>query len=244
VLNVVRLVAGSFALSLRNMAETLGISLPTVVDAARGKLTREVCDERLSRWSERVARHLDMHIEVSGREHFDPHASYLVMSNHQSHYDVPVLFNVLARERSLRMIAKVELFDVPVFGRAMTEAGFISIDRGSRQNALASLRRAKETMRSGVNVWIAPEGTRSPTGELLPFKKGGFHLAIDVGEPLLPVTIQGTRLALPRGAGRSTRGAQVRFTIHRPIDVTTYKHNASGIAALSADVRAIIASAL
>jgi 1-acyl-sn-glycerol-3-phosphate acyltransferase len=244
VLNVVVLVGGSFALSLRNMAETLGISLPTVVDAARGRLTREACDERLSRWGSRVVEHLDMNIEVTGREHFDPHASYLVMSNHQSHYDVPVLFHVLAAKRSLRMIAKVELFDVPVFGRAMREAGFISIDRGSRKNAMASLRRAKETMQSGVNVWIAPEGTRSATGELLPFKKGGFHLAIDVGELLLPITIQGTRLALPPGAGRSTPGARVRVTIHRPIDVANYNHNASGIAALSEDVRAIIASAL
>lgn len=249
------------------MAETLAISVPTVLDAARGKLTKRACDDRLSSWSTRIVDHLGMRIEVEGREHFDPHATYLVMSNHQSHYDIPVLFHVLGpptsaepkamrweqgREgaqplhatKSLRMIAKIELFSVPFFGRAMREAGFIAIDRDSRASAIRSLKRAKETMRSGVNVWIAPEGTRSPTGALLPFKKGGFHLAIDVGEAILPVTIRGTRHALARGVARSTTGAVVRVSIHRSIDVTSYKRNAKGIAALSADVEAAIASAL
>jgi 1-acyl-sn-glycerol-3-phosphate acyltransferase len=109
---------------------------------------------------------------------------------------------------------------------------------------MASLQEAKARMRSGINVWIAPEGTRSKTGDLLPFKKGGFHLALDVGESVLPVTIQGTRFALPRGASRSSRGADVRVTIHKAIDVATYGQGAKGIAALSADVRAVIASAL
>jgi 1-acyl-sn-glycerol-3-phosphate acyltransferase len=228
------------------MAETLAISVPTVVDAARGKLTKRACDDRLSSWSTRVVEHLGMRIEVEGREHFDPRATYLVMSNHQSHYDIPVLFHVLGppHGESLRMIAKIELFSVPFFGRAMREAGFIAIDRDSRASAIRSLKRAKETMRSGVNVWIAPEGTRSPTGALLPFKKGGFHLAIDVGEAILPVTIQGTRHALARGVARSTTDAVVRVSIHRSIDVTSYKRNAKGIAALCADVEAAIASAL
>jgi 1-acyl-sn-glycerol-3-phosphate acyltransferase len=141
------------------------------------------------------------------------------------------------------MIAKIELFSVPFFGRAMLEAGFIAIDRESRKAAMASLKKAKETMRSGVNVWIAPEGTRSRDGTLLPFKKGGFHLALDVGESVLPVTIQGTRFALPRGAGRSTRGAHVHVTVHPPIDVGPYGRGASSITALTNDVRAVIASA-
>lgn len=238
----------SLMLSVRNMAETLGISVPTVVDAARHRLTRQICDDRLWGWGKRVIDHLGMTVEVDGAEHFDPSRTYLVMSNHQSHYDVPVLFyvfgHVLESEKSLRMVAKIELFSVPFFGRAMKEAGFIAIDRQSREKSLASLRLAKETMESGVNVWIAPEGTRSPTGELLPFKKGGFHLALDVREPILPVTIVGTRRALPRGAARSARGADVRVTLHRAVEVGSYVKNAKGIASLTEDVRAVIASAL
>jgi 1-acyl-sn-glycerol-3-phosphate acyltransferase len=230
------------------MAETLAISVPTVMDAARGRLTRKACDERLSSWSKRVVEHLGMTVEVQGAEHFDPAMTYLVMSNHQSHYDVPVLFHVfshvLGGQKSLRMVAKIELFSLPFFGRAMKEAGFIAIDRGSRDSAIDSLRQARETMESGINVWIAPEGTRSPDGELLPFKKGGFHLALDVREPILPVTIQGTRAALPRGASRSSRGADVRVTLHRAIDVAPYERNAKGIGALAEDVRGVIASRL
>ena len=237
---------GSLGLSVRNMVETLAISVPTVVDATRGRLTMQTCDDRLESWSGKVVEHLAMAIDVSGRENLRRDATYLVMSNHQSHYDVPVLFHTVGPPHgaSLRMIAKVELFSLPFFGRAMLEAGFISIDRGSRDSAKASLAEAKRKMHAGVNVWIAPEGTRSPTGELLPFKKGGFHLALDVGEPILPVTISGTRDALPRGSSQSRRGARVRVVVHRPLDVTTYPRTPKGIAALSEDVRAIIASAL
>jgi 1-acyl-sn-glycerol-3-phosphate acyltransferase len=238
--------AGSLVLSLRNAAETLAISVPTVFDAARGRLTKQTCDDRLESWAARVVEHLDMAIEVRGRENFSPKATYLVMSNHQSHYDIPVLFHVLGppHGQSLRMIAKIELFSLPFFGRAMREAGFIAIDRQSREAAIESLAVAKERMRQGVNVWIAPEGTRSPTGQLLPFKKGGFHLALEVGEPVLPVTVQGTRSALPRGASRSSRGASVRVTIHPAIDVSAYDDTPEGVAALSEDVRATIASVL
>src|SRR4029077_3998239 len=84
----------SLLLSVRNMGETLAISVPTVVDAARNRLTREVCDDRLRGWAKRVMDHLSMTVEVSGAEHFDAAQTYLVMSNRQSHYDVPVLFYV------------------------------------------------------------------------------------------------------------------------------------------------------
>jgi len=234
-------VSGSLALSIHNMYETLAISVPTVVDAARGRLTKEACDERLRSWSARIVEHNAMEVEVRGREHFDPSATYLVMSNHQSHYDVPVLFHALGG--NLRMVAKIELFNFPLFGRAMQEAGFIAIDRKSRDKAIESLRLAKERMMSGVNVWIAPEGTRSPDGELLPFKKGGFHLALDVGVPVLPVTVQGTRDALPRGASRSRPGARVRVTIHPAIDLAPYAGD-DGVDALMSDVRSSIASVL
>ncbi len=237
---------GSLVLSIANMAETLRISVPTVVDAARGRLTKQTCDDRLTAWSTRVVEHLGMTVEVHGREHFSPDQNYLVMSNHQSHYDVPVLFHVLGPPHgvALRMVAKIELFSVPFFGRAMREAGFIAIDRNSRKSAIASLAEAKRTMLSGVSVWIAPEGTRSPDGKLLPFKKGGFHLALDVRQPVLPVTIWGTRDALPRGQTGSNKGATVSVRIHEPIDTTPYASDASGTTALMEDVRAAIASGL
>ena len=212
--------AKSLALSLWNVYETLAISWPTVVDGALGRVTKDTCDARLDSWCKKVVRHLDIRLDVRGREHLDHHESFLVMSNHQSHYDIPVLFYVVGP--NIRMIAKKELFKVPIFGPAIHNAGFIAIDRSNRHAAIESLRVAKETLANGVHVWIAPEGTRSQTGKLLPFKKGGFTLALDGGLRILPVSIQGTRDILPAHGVRSAAGADVRVVLHRPVDASSY----------------------
>jgi 1-acyl-sn-glycerol-3-phosphate acyltransferase len=205
----------SLSLSLRSVYETLAISWPTVVDAARGRVSKEVCDARLASWSKKVVAHTRMKIEVHGRENVARDTTYLVMSNHQSHYDIPVLFYVLGA--NLRMIAKTELFRLPIFGKAIREAGFIEIDRSNRERAMQSLEVAKRRIAEGVNVWIAPEGTRSKTGALLPFKKGGFNLALETGLPILPIAIRGTRDALRARGLRSVPGAHVTVTIFPPI---------------------------
>jgi 1-acyl-sn-glycerol-3-phosphate acyltransferase len=234
----------SLALSLANVYETFLISLPTVIDAALGRVRKDVCDERLASWSHKVVEHAGMKVQVSGREHMKPGLTYLVMSNHQSHYDVPVLFYVLGA--NLRMITKVELFKIPIFGGALQEAGFIAIDRSSRPRAMESLRIAKEKLASGVHVWIAPEGTRSRTAELLPFKKGGFNVALEAGLPILPVTIQGTRDALRSKSLRTTAGARVRVLVSPPIDPASYPGPdlRTRREALMADVRRAIESGL
>jgi 1-acyl-sn-glycerol-3-phosphate acyltransferase len=207
----------SLALSLRNIFETLAISVPTVIEAVQGRLTKEACDERLEHWAREVVDRAHIHLDVVGREHMRPGETYLVMSNHQSLYDVPVLFHAIGS--NIRMVTKKELFRVPIFGRALAAGGFIAIDRSDRHAALASLERARGLLASGTHVWIAPEGTRSRTGELLPFKKGGFNLALEAHLPILPVTVRGTRDALPAKGVRSRAGASVRVTIHPRIDV-------------------------
>lgn len=234
----------SLALSLRNVYETLAISWPTVVDAARGRTTVASCNDRLTRWSDNIVRNARMHVDVRGRENFDPRRTYVVMSNHQSHYDIPVLFHVLGS--NLRMVTKAELFSVPLFGRALRSAGFISVDRSNRERAIASLRIAKETLAQGMNVFIAPEGTRSRTGQLAAFKKGGFNLALDVGLPVLPIALRGTRDALPAQGLRSRPDAEVRVTILPALDTAPYAAmpGKAGRDRLMDDVRAAIESGL
>lgn len=240
----------SLFLSLRNAWETLSISAPTVVDTLRGSLSRELCDARLERWATRVVANNEMIVSVHGRENVRPEhlghgdRAYLVMSNHQSHYDIAVLFYVLGS--SLRMIAKRELFDVPIFGSAMRSAGFIAIDRKNKARAAASLEDAKRALASGIPIWIAPEGTRSATGELLPFKKGGFVLALTAQAPILPVSIRGTRDALLAKGLRSRKGAEVTVTVHPPIDPATFSSLSDKNArdALCEEVRRAIASGL
>ncbi len=235
--------ARSLALSLRNVYETFAISFPTVIDAARHRIDAEECNRRLASWSARVVENLELRLDVEGRENQDRSKVYVIMSNHQSHYDIPVLYHVLGG--NIRMVAKKELFRVPIFGAAMQAAGFISVDRSNRERAVRSLDKAKEILAQGMNVFIAPEGTRSKTGELLPFKKGGFNLALDMGLPILPVSVQGTRDALPPSAARSNSGADVKVRIAPPIDVGPYaSQGKKGRDALLADVRATIERSL
>jgi 1-acyl-sn-glycerol-3-phosphate acyltransferase len=235
--------SASLALSLRNVHETLAISWPTVIDALAGRVTKASCDERLRRWSAACVRNARIDLRVTGGEKLASGETYLIMSNHQSLYDIPVLFHVAGP--NLRMIAKKELFHLPIFGGALEASGFIEIDRSNRNAAIRSLQRARDLLASGTHVWIAPEGTRSPTGALLPFKKGAFHLALEARLPILPVTLRGTRDVLPAHGVRSTAGVPVHVVLHDRVDPAPYAaQGRPGRAALMNDLRSILESAL
>jgi 1-acyl-sn-glycerol-3-phosphate acyltransferase len=206
----------SLLLSLRNVYATLSVSATTLVHAFRGTATRALCDERLEAWASQVVANSEMMISVQGREHVVPGTTYLIMSNHQSHYDIAVIYYVLGS--TIRMVAKRELFELPVFGRALNAAGFIAVDRQNHRAAIASMEGVKTKLAAGIPIWIAPEGTRSTNGELLPFKMGGFVLAAKTGTPILPVSIRGTREILRAKGVRTRAGVQVFVTIHPPID--------------------------
>jgi 1-acyl-sn-glycerol-3-phosphate acyltransferase len=233
----------SLALSLRNIYETLAISWPTVVDALRHRVTKERCDERLARWARAVVENAQIDLTVVGQENLRPGETYLVMSNHQSLYDIPVLFRAIGA--NVRMVTKRELFAVPIFGGALEAAGFIAIDRRNRHAAIQSLERARALLAQGTHVWIAPEGTRSRTGEILPFKKGAFYLAFEARLPILPVTLRGTRDALAARGLRSIPGANVRVTLHPHLDPAPYvARGKRGRQDLMAEVRGLVEKAL
>ena len=235
--------SASLALSLRNIYETLAISAPTVADALAHRVTKAKCDARLDRWSRACVRNARIVLDVRGKEALAGGETFLVMSNHQSLYDIPVLFQSIGP--NLRMIAKKELFRVPIFGGALAASGFIAIDRTDRHAAIRSLERAVELLGSGTHVWIAPEGTRSLSGQLLPFKKGAFYLALESGLPILPVTLHGTRNVLPAHGLLSRPGASVRVTIHGRVDPRPYAlRGKPGRADLMEHVRQVLESAL
>jgi 1-acyl-sn-glycerol-3-phosphate acyltransferase len=202
--------------------ETARICVPTIVEGAFGRMTWEKGNRRLESWSKHLLDQAAIDLEVRGGEKLGARDAFVVMSNHQSHYDIVVLFQAL--RRPLRMVAKTELYRIPLVGPAMRAAGFIEVDRSRRERAIASLRHATSVLRSGISVWIAPEGTRSENGVLGPFKKGGFHLAVETAHPILPVTIHGTRAVLVKGTRRVHRGAHVRVDIGEPIDAAGYGH--------------------
>ena len=158
-------------------------------------------------------------VTVTGVEKLSPGRSYIYMPNHQSNADIPLLLGRLPVQ--FRWLAKAELFKIPIFGRAMRGVGYISIDRSNRKSAFESLARAARTIRNGTSVLIFPEGTRSRDGQLLPFKKGGFVLAVDSGVPIVPVIIRGTRDIVPKGH-LMIRSAPVTMQILEPVETADY----------------------
>ncbi len=158
-------------------------------------------------------------VKVKGLSKIDPTTSCIYMCNHQSNFDIPVLLAYLKVQ--FRWLAKAELFRIPLFGFAMRRAGHISIDRTDRQAAFISLKTAAKTIREGASVIIFPEGTRSPDGNISPFKKGGFVMALDSGIPIVPVILHGTRSIMPKKQLRIVPGTVV-VEITEPIDISGY----------------------
>lgn len=136
-------------------------------------------------------------MHTGGLEHINPTQPYVIMCNHQSLIDVGAL--VLALPIRWRFVAKRELTRIPLLGWALFLSDHILVDRSDRSRSVESLRQAASRVSAGVNVIIFPEGTRSETGELQDFKSGGFHLALEAGVPILPVTVSGSRRITPKG---------------------------------------------
>jgi 1-acyl-sn-glycerol-3-phosphate acyltransferase len=160
---------------------------------------------RMARYWSRIM----LHVVGAKVTYHDPEGALkrsrcVYIANHISNVDIWALGNVLPIRT--RFVAKQELFRIPVLGWAMRVAGFISINRANRAEAIRSLTHAAEKIRSGHPVVLFPEGTRSRDGQLQPFKKGAFHLAIRAGVPVIPVAIRGTFEIMPPGALRVRPG--------------------------------------
>lgn len=180
-----------------------------------------------------------VHVTLEGFEHLDRTQPYIIMSNHQSHFDVLALIAYLPVQ--LRWVMKKELRYVPIFGVACARMGHIYIDRGDSEKARESLKVTAEKIRNGASVFFFPEGTRSPDGNLLPFKKGGFVMAIEAGVPILPITIAGGRTILPKGSIKINPG-KMKIIIHKPVPVDSYTYESRE--ALVEHIREIITADL
>jgi 1-acyl-sn-glycerol-3-phosphate acyltransferase len=159
-------------------------------------------------------------VKVTGRENIDQTQSYVIVANHQSQYDIFVLYGWLGID--FKWVMKQELRKVPGIGIGCEKVGHIFIDRSNHEKALASLRAAKEKIVNGTSVIFFPEGTRSRDGSLGVFKKGAFKMAVDLRLPILPITIVGTRDILPTDSVDLFPG-RARMIIHKPIDTGGYK---------------------
>ena len=178
-------------------------------------------------------------IEVQGREHLRDHRNTVIVANHVSHLDAPVLLQALGID--FKAVAKKEIFHFPVLGSVLRLAGFIEVDRADRTQATRAIARAVAALQAGDCFLIFPEGTRSRTGELGPFKKGGFVVAMDAGSRILPLVLRGTHELMPRGGFRIRPGT-VSVRVLDPIAASSYSYEDRD--ALIAEVRGRIVAAL
>jgi 1-acyl-sn-glycerol-3-phosphate acyltransferase len=165
-------------------------------------------------WSRLVLGVPGVRVKVEQRTPLDPTRPYIFMCNHASMIDIWAGF--VGVPASFRFIAKKQLARIPLFGWAMWAGRFIFIDRQNAVAARRSIEEAARRIKSGQSVLIYPEGTRTRDGRLMPFKKGGFHLAIDSGTDIVPMAIEGTRALMPRGA-MLIRAGEIRLQIGEPI---------------------------
>ena len=153
-------------------------------------------------------------VRVTGREHLDADTQYVFVSDHRSYLDTATLFAFTGK--SMGLVAKKELQKVPVLGRGMSFVNIIAIDRSNAERGRQSMEKAREVIDEGYSFGVFAEGTRAMPGELLPFKKGAFHLAIQTQAAIVPVAIKNTDRMMPKSGGVAYPG-EIEMVLLPPI---------------------------
>lgn len=178
-------------------------------------------------------------VTVRGGEQLDPDRNYVFVSNHRSYLDTATLFFFAGRKMGL--VAKRELLKVPVFGQGMNFVNIIAIDRSNPERAMRSMEKARQVMAGGCSFGVFVEGTRAMPGELLPFKKGAFHLALQTNSPIIPVAIKNTDWMMGKRTGVAFAG-EIEMVLLPPIETSGL--GADGIPELIRATRTAIAHEL
>ncbi len=189
---------------------------------------------RLGMWGARAGVWLSgVRTQAVGLEQLDPKQPYIFMSNHVSNIDPPVIVPLLRRRMSI--MAKEELFKIPILGTAMVLAQLVPVNRKNRESAIESVKRAVDVLRSGLSMLVYPEGTRSRDGKLLPFKKGPFHMAMEAGVPVVPLTVVGAYEIWRKGEFAIHPGLAT-LVVHDPIDPGRFSDRDELMAAVRAKI--------
>ncbi|HSQ25209.1 MAG TPA: lysophospholipid acyltransferase family protein [Pyrinomonadaceae bacterium] len=175
-------------------------------------------------------------VKVKGREHLDPNQTYVFVSNHQSNLDAAPLFAFTGRR--VGAVAKKELLKAPILGYGMGFVNVIAIDRSNRDRAVETLKIATDRLRSGISFVVCPEGTRANPGEMLPFKKGAFHIAVQAGVPIAPIALKNSDALMGRGTGEAWPGT-IEMVMLPPVD-TSHVQTDEDLDQLVANVQRLI----
>ena len=173
---------------------------------------------RTARWFRRLGRLFTKvnpwRIHITGLEHLDPAQNYVVVSNHQSLADIPIVSHIRV---DAKWMAKIELFRLPLVGPMLRMAGDIPVDRTDMRKAARSLLECARLLRQGCSIVFFPEGTRSLDGVVLPFNDGPFQLAIREQKPILPIVVEGSGNALPRHTWIFSDAADIQLRVLEPV---------------------------
>src|SRR3954470_10795492 len=176
-------------------------------------------------------------VEIRGLDRFDNQGTYIYMCNHVSNIDPPIVIPAIPKRTSV--LVKKEVFRIPVLATAMRMGQLVPVDRTDRESAINSLKKGKEVLDLGVNMTVFPEGTRSQTGELLPFKKGPFYMALEAGVPIVPMTIMGTAAIWPKGS-RTIKPGTATLVFHSPIDPKQFPEREALMDAVRASIGSVM----
>jgi 1-acyl-sn-glycerol-3-phosphate acyltransferase len=157
-------------------------------------------------------------VNVTGQEHLDPKQTYVFVANHWSYLDAAPLFAYTGRR--MGMVAKKELLKAPILGYGMGFVNVIAIDRSNRERAVETLKIATERLRSGICFGVCPEGTRALPGEMLPFKKGAFHMAVQAGVPIVPIALKNSDVLMGKGTGEAWPGT-IEMVMFPPVETSS-----------------------
>ncbi len=172
-------------------------------------------------WARIILTATGVRVTIQGKEKIKKGQTYIIISNHQSHFDGPVIAQTLGIQ--FRWVAKKELLNIPIFGHCLYACGNIFIDRSNRESALRSIETGIQELPEGVGVMFFAEGTRSANGRLGRFKKGGFTAALQTGLPILPITVNGSAKALPKESVVFS-SSKIDVIVGDPIETTEYTH--------------------
>lgn len=181
-------------------------------------------------WSRSVLWFLLIPIKVTGQENVDPKQSYVFVANHQSFLDVFAVYGWLPN--NFKWLMKKEIRKVPFVGTACAVAGHIFVDRSNPRAALQSMDHIKKELVDGISTVIFPEGTRTKTGEMGRFKQGAFKIAMDMGLPVVPLSLGGFFKAMPSGQVFANPRARVSLHIGKPIDISQFNDINEAMAAV------------
>ncbi|MFT4060352.1 MAG: lysophospholipid acyltransferase family protein [Legionella sp.] len=185
--------------------------------------TRAWTDDVIHHWVDQLLNKVQVKYTVINPHNVQPESgkATIIMCNHSSAYDIPLSFKAFP-DHSIRMLAKRELYKIPLLGKAMAAAEFPFIDRKKRYQAIKDLEYVKKLMESGIIIWVAPEGTRSKDATLGPFKKGSFITAINSKATIIPIGIRGANDILPARSFNIHLNQKAEIHIGKPIEASQF----------------------